>query len=97
MSGFPDHFRDLTAFSGDGLEYSTTSDTAVKMFDAVVNMVPIDNVNNDKLNNYHVGYLPLQQQPTGWLGRSCQGNVLCGSRLCHGQDHDQEYFNVLFT
>ena len=48
MSGFPDHFRDLTAFSGDGLEYSTTSDTAVKMFDAVVNMVPIDNVNYDK-------------------------------------------------
>ena len=42
MSGFPDHFRDLTAFSGDGLEYSTTSDTAVKMFDAVVNMVILD-------------------------------------------------------
>ena len=50
MSGFPDHFRDLTAFSGDGLEYSTTSDTAVKMFDAVVNMVTIlDIVENGEL------------------------------------------------
>lgn len=36
MSGFPDNFRDLTAFSGDGLDYSTSSNTAVKMFDALV-------------------------------------------------------------
>ena len=39
MSGFPDKFRDLTAFSGDGLDYSTSSNTAVKMFDALVNQV----------------------------------------------------------
>ena len=41
MSGFPDKFRDLTAFSGDGLDYSTTSNTAVKMFDALVNQVRV--------------------------------------------------------
>ena len=39
MTGFPDKFRDLTAFSGDGLDYSTSSNTAVKMFDALVNQV----------------------------------------------------------
>ena len=39
MSGFPDNFRDLTAFSGDGLDYSTSSNTAVKMFDALVHQV----------------------------------------------------------
>jgi len=51
MSGFPDHFRDLTAFSGDGLEYSTTSDTAVKMFDAVVNMA-IYHYSNNQLEGW---------------------------------------------
>ena len=39
MSGFPDNFRDLTAFSGDGLDYSTSSNTTVKMFDALVHQV----------------------------------------------------------
>ena len=39
MSGFPDNFRDLTAFSGDGLDYSTSSNTAIKMFDALVHQV----------------------------------------------------------
>ena len=39
MSGFPDNFRDLTAFSGDGLDYSTSSNTAIKMYDALVHQV----------------------------------------------------------
>jgi len=37
MPGFPDQFRDLSAFSDQGLEYSTPSNTAVKMFDALLN------------------------------------------------------------
>ena len=39
MSSFPSNYRDLTRFAEDGLEFSTTSNTAVKMYDALVNMV----------------------------------------------------------
>ena len=39
MSNFPSNYRDLSAFASDGLEFSTTSNTAVKMYDALVNMV----------------------------------------------------------
>jgi len=38
MSNFPSNFRDLAGFSADGLEFSTTSNTAVKMYDALVHM-----------------------------------------------------------
>ena len=37
MPRFPDNFRDLAAFSNLGLEYSTPSNTAVKMLDALIN------------------------------------------------------------
>ena len=39
MSTFPSNYRDLGRFAEDGLEFSTTSNTAVKMYDALVNMV----------------------------------------------------------
>ena len=52
MSGFPDKFRDLTAFSGDGLDYSTTSNTAVKMFDALVNQVRVGVLTSPPATDY---------------------------------------------
>ena len=67
MSGFPDHFRDLTAFSGDGLEYSTTSDTAVKMFDAVVNMVTINIFDYDELRNNNLVRLSTTTATINWM------------------------------
>ena len=39
MSTFPSNYRDLGRFAEDGLEFSTASNTAVKMYDALVNMV----------------------------------------------------------
>ena len=39
MANFPTNWRDLAGFAEDGLEFSTTSNTAVKMYDALVNMV----------------------------------------------------------
>jgi len=36
MPSFPDQFRDLAGFSVAGLQYSSPSDTAVKMYDALV-------------------------------------------------------------
>jgi hypothetical protein len=37
MIGYQDNFRDLAAFSSQGLQYSTPSNTAVKMLDALKN------------------------------------------------------------
>jgi len=48
---FPDKFRDLSGFSNDGLHFSTTSDTAVKMFDSLVNMA-IYHYSNDQLGGW---------------------------------------------
>ena len=49
MSSFPSNFRDLGRFAEDGLEFSTTSNTALKMYDALVNMVrPKDPIVQDR-------------------------------------------------
>ena len=49
MSNFPTNFRDVAGFAGDGLEFSTTSNTALKMYDALVNMVrPKDPIVQDR-------------------------------------------------
>ena len=36
---FPDHHRDLTAMRGDGFVFSTPSDMAVKMYDALLHQM----------------------------------------------------------
>jgi len=51
MSNFPSNFRDLSGFAGDGLEFSTTSNTAVKMYDALVNMA-IYHYNSPQLGGF---------------------------------------------
>ena len=51
MPGFPDKFRDLAAFSGQGLEYSTPSNTAVKMLDALINQ-SIYHYNDEQLGGW---------------------------------------------
>jgi len=51
MPAFPDVFRDLAAFSGQGLEFSTPSDTAVKMLDALMNQV-IYSYNHPQLGGF---------------------------------------------
>jgi len=48
---FPDKFRDLSEFSNDGLHFSTSSDIAVKMYDALVSMT-IYHYNNDQLGGF---------------------------------------------
>ena len=55
MPSYPDKFRDLSAFSNLGLEYSTPSDTAVKMLDALINQAI-----------YHYS----DEQLGGWAGAS---------------------------
>jgi len=51
MPGFPDKFRDLAAFSGQGLSYSTPSNTAVKMLDAIIHQVTY-NYNDEQLGGF---------------------------------------------
>ena len=55
MPSYPDKFRDLSAFSNLGLEYSTPSNTAVKMLDALMNQAI-----------YHYS----DEQLGGWTGAS---------------------------
>ena len=93
MSSFPSNFRDLGRFAEDGLEFSTTSNTAVKMYDALVNMV---REYRKKLYGclgkcwqiLILGRVPLQQPPAGWVRRGQQGDVLCRPGLCHGEGDD---------
>ena len=77
MSGFPDNFRDLTAFSGDGLDYSTTSNTAIKMYDALVHQVRDTVMLSSSCHSLISGHLSLRQPPVRGLGRHSQGDVLC--------------------
>jgi len=51
MPGFPDQFRDLSAFADQGLEYSTPSNTAVKMLDALINQ-SIYHYSNEQLGGW---------------------------------------------
>jgi len=51
MPGFPDTFRDLSAFSSQGVEYSTPSNTAVKMLDALINQA-IYHYNDEQLGGW---------------------------------------------
>ena len=51
MPGFTDTFRDLAAFSGQGLSYSTPSNTAVKMLDALLNQA-IYHYNDEQLGGW---------------------------------------------
>jgi len=51
MPSFPDHFRDLQAFSSQGLKYSTPSNTAVKMLDALINQA-IYHYNDEQLGGW---------------------------------------------
>jgi len=51
MPGFPDQFRDLAGFSSQGLSYSTPSNTAVKMLDALINQA-IYHYNDEQLGGW---------------------------------------------
>jgi len=51
MPSFPCVFRDLAAFSGQGLEFSTPSDNAVKMLDALYNQI-IYAYNDEQLGGF---------------------------------------------
>ena len=51
MPGFPDTFRDLSGFSSQGVEYSTPSNTAVKMLDALINQA-IYHYNDQQLGGW---------------------------------------------
>lgn len=51
MPSFPNNFRDLKAFSSQGLEYSTPSNTAVKMLDALIHQA-IYHYNDEQLGGW---------------------------------------------
>ena len=51
MPGFPDKFRDLAGFSSQGLSFSTPSNTAVKMLDALINQA-IYHYNDEQLGGW---------------------------------------------
>ena len=75
MPSFPDQFRDLAGFSGAGLQYSSPSDTAVKMYDALVHQA-VFHYSNHQLGGWDGTVRRMKQGQAGQAGRCWQFYII---------------------